>query len=133
MIKKENEELQLTDLKEENIQNDDSCVSSEAISDDVKYNKQETILQNKNSTKRVLLDTPANDLLIQKFFTMVCEICTQSLQSFAHAKEHFQSVHQRSVSLRCCQKPFTKLYRMVQHCRWHEDPNAFRFDHNKTL
>lgn len=133
MKKEEENELELSDFKEENDQNDDTSSTNSEDKSDAEFDKSTKVIRNKNPTKRVLLDTPVNDLLIQKFFAMVCEICTEPLQSFAHAKNHFQSIHQRTVSLRCCQKPFTKLYRMVQHCRWHEDPNAFRFEYTTKL
>lgn len=56
---------------------------------------------------------------------MFCDVCDSPFESFIDAKRHHLEEHEQTGYMNCCGKRFSKLYRIMQHCKWHENPNAF--------
>lgn len=100
--------------------------------------KTETLLKKHKSSHEMDLDrktkksgadqtTQTHDAeTISRFFVMDCDICGAQLTSYADARAHHRASHQQNGYLVCCNKKFYKLYRIMQHCTWHIDPDAFK-------
>lgn len=65
---------------------------------------------------------------IADYFQMNCELCSENLQSMDDVQTHYKSKHNVSRRfLRCCNKKFNMRKRVIDHVRWHIDPNVFKY------
>lgn len=80
-------------------------------------------------------DIPINDKseeenlkLIIKYMRMRCEICRheEHFKSFTNCKNHYRDVHNQNGYVVCCSRKFRRIGRVIQHCMWHENPEAFK-------
>lgn len=66
-------------------------------------------------------------ILLLKYVEMKCDLCTQrEFPSFSDVQRHFWAEHDQNGYVRCCNRKFRRLARILQHCRWHENPEAFK-------
>lgn len=72
-------------------------------------------------------DSFKDNVTVRKYFAMYCEICNYPFKTFLHAKRHHTKVHNQNGYLMCCDRKFFKLYRVIQHCMWHQNPETFRY------
>ena len=63
---------------------------------------------------------------IGEFFSMRCEKCSHLFETFSDSLDHYKTVHALPGFLTCCDKKFTTLSRIVQHCVWHRNPSEFK-------
>lgn len=60
-------------------------------------------------------------------FNMGCDGCDVVLESFQHAKSHYESVHNESKGyVRCCEFKLKSLREIYEHITWHQNPDAFK-------
>ncbi|XP_055631124.1 transcription factor grauzone-like [Toxorhynchites rutilus septentrionalis] len=67
-----------------------------------------------------------DDIQLNVFFKMDCELCGESAKNFSALLKHFRTNHTRSGYVVCCK---TKLFRrahLLHHMALHTNPNAFR-------
>lgn len=65
--------------------------------------------------------------VIAKHFVPTCKVCPAQLHSLAQAIEHYRDQHQMDNGyLECCNRKFNKRAALVNHVRWHLNPNAFQ-------
>uniref|UniRef100_A0A182MT03 Transcription factor grauzone n=1 Tax=Anopheles culicifacies TaxID=139723 RepID=A0A182MT03_9DIPT len=64
-----------------------------------------------------------NDRIIQKFFTMRCELCPdtaeQEFDRFLTLQRHYRKFHQCRGYLRCCGKQYFRRFRAMEHIASH--------------
>lgn len=72
-------------------------------------------------------DSIKDNETVRKYFRMECDICNYPFKTFLHAKHHHMKMHNHNGYIMCCEKKFFKLYRVMQHCMWHENPDSFRY------
>lgn len=66
-------------------------------------------------------------ILLLKYVQMKCDLCTErEFPSFSDVQRHFWAEHDQNGYVRCCNRKFRRLARILQHCRWHENPEAFK-------
>lgn len=68
----------------------------------------------------------SNNLLIQTFFFMDCDLCSTKFQTYTDMKRHYKTVHKKAGYLLCCDKKYTKLCRILEHCAWHQNPDIYK-------
>lgn len=86
---------------------------------------------NKKSTYlRSGLDFGSGDersILLLKYVQLKCDLCSdREFRSFPDVQRHFWDEHEQNGYVRCCNRKFRRLARILQHCRWHENPEAFK-------
>lgn len=66
--------------------------------------------------------------IVPEYFTMKCDLCETDLPSYREAKKHYKDVHDLGNRgyLICCNKKFSRLQSMLQHCQWHMNPGSFQ-------
>lgn len=57
---------------------------------------------------------------------MFCDICDYPVENLTDAIHHYREEHDQLGYMMCCDKKFFKKNRILQHCIWHEDPEAFK-------
>lgn len=59
---------------------------------------------------------------------MKCDVCCDGkiYESFADIQNHFLDIHQQNGYIICCNRKFRRIGRILQHCIWHENPDAFK-------
>lgn len=75
-----------------------------------------------------VLDENSQRLL--KYIEMKCDVCCDGnlYETFADIQNHFLDVHQQNGYVMCCNRKFRRIGRVLQHCTWHENPEAFKYD-----
>lgn len=86
-----------------------------------KQRKKSTATKTKRTKKSV---TNREDL--KKYFNMYCELCNYPIRNLTVAVEHYRQEHDQVGYMTCCDKKFFKENRIMQHCMWHENPEAFK-------
>lgn len=76
--------------------------------------------------KKLRIEAVKNNALVRRHFKMCCDICDVPYDTFVDAKKHHLDVHKQKGYLMCCEKKFSKLYSVLQHCKWHDNPQAFQ-------
>lgn len=85
------------------------------------YDKEEKTLANEE------IDETTIAAVIAKHFKRTCDLCTVELKTLPDAIEHYRSEHQLEQGyLTCCRKIFRRSYLIVDHVRWHLNPNVFK-------
>lgn len=69
-----------------------------------------------------------DDLRLNEFFTMTCDLCGNLTSSFAMLLKHFRTIHKRPGYIVCCKKKFFRRPNLLHHMALHMNPNAFRCD-----
>lgn len=94
--------------------------------------KSEKVSNDKQNTNagRFLWDhgDAENAKRIERYFIMKCDICANDLtfNSFNEVMQHYQDMHKIKGYITCCNQRFRRLGRVLQHCTWHETPDAFK-------
>lgn len=66
-------------------------------------------------------------ILLLKYVQLKCDICSdRKFHSFSDVQRHFWAEHDQNGYVRCCNRKFRRLARILQHCQWHENPEAFK-------
>ncbi|XP_315481.4 transcription factor grauzone [Anopheles gambiae] len=60
-----------------------------------------------------------NDKIITQFFTLECEICAATAESFVQLLDHYRTAHKTKGYVRCCGKQFFRRYILVDHIAAH--------------
>lgn len=63
---------------------------------------------------------------LRQIFLMDCEFCDLEFDCYRQAIEHYQTEHNQDGYLRCCNRKFYKLEKMLDHCDWHIDPKRYK-------
>ncbi|XP_053687995.1 transcription factor grauzone-like [Sabethes cyaneus] len=66
------------------------------------------------------------DLKIADHCKLQCEECALCFTRFLEFKRHFREVHQTRAYVTCCNRKFSKRFRLVEHVTRHVNPNAFK-------
>lgn len=64
--------------------------------------------------------------MIRNRFLLQCDLCGEPYCTFRDAQLHHLKAHNQAGYLYCCDRKFFKMYKAVQHCIWHEDPESFK-------
>lgn len=69
-----------------------------------------------------------NSQRLLKYIEMKCDICCDErvFEAFSDIQNHFLDVHQQNGYVMCCNRKFRRIGRVLQHCTWHENPEAFK-------
>lgn len=73
-----------------------------------------------------VLDENSKRLL--EYVQMRCEICMdeQFFETFADVQTHYANAHNQRGYITCCNRKFRRIGRILQHCTWHDNPEAFK-------
>lgn len=73
------------------------------------------------------LDDDTIAAVITKHFSSNCDLCPAQLHSLDQAIRHYRDDHQMLDGyLVCCDKKWKRQLPLVDHVRWHLNPNVFR-------
>ncbi|EAT34176.1 AAEL013562-PA [Aedes aegypti] len=84
------------------------------------------IPRDKESPVEEIDKTEKEDRLIREFFSLNCETCSESFDSFSQLKQHTTVVHDKKLVIRCCNKDLTRRYYVLDHIALHLNPNHFQ-------
>lgn len=90
-------------------------------------------MRKKRGRKQVNVPIDDNTMeFILKYIQMKCDICSDEheFDNYADVRLHFLEAHNQKAYFICCNRKFTRLGRLLQHCKFHEDPEAFKYDRN---
>lgn len=60
-------------------------------------------------------------------FKMSCDICKIPIETFKTLQKHFEDEHNKERPyVVCCNKKYFNRYNLVEHVRFHVDPNSFK-------
>ncbi|XP_065086801.1 zinc finger protein 493-like [Ochlerotatus camptorhynchus] len=62
------------------------------------------------------------DRLIKEFFSLKCDTCSESFETFKQLKTHAKKVHNTQAVLQCCNKSFSFKRKMLFHINNHLKP-----------
>lgn len=70
-----------------------------------------------------------NNKRLLSYVQMKCDVCSddRAFDSFAEIQTHFLEIHQQSPYIICCNRKFRRIGRVLQHCTWHDNPEAFKW------
>ncbi|XP_055535177.1 transcription factor grauzone-like [Wyeomyia smithii] len=81
----------------------------------------------KHQVKRKCIERIKNeDAKIAEHCNLQCEECALCFVNFLEFKRHFREVHQTRAFITCCNRKFSKRFRLVEHVTRHINPNAFK-------
>lgn len=68
------------------------------------------------------------ELKIPPYFDMSCDLCNAAFDSFQRVKKHYKMRHKISKGyIKCCSnKKFYKRSSIIDHIKWHLNPNLFQ-------
>lgn len=84
--------------------------------------------------KRISVTTASvldeNNKRLLSYVQMKCDVCSddRAFESFAEIQTHFLDTHQQTGYIICCNRKFRRIGRVLQHCTWHDNPEAFKCD-----
>lgn len=69
-----------------------------------------------------------NNKRLLQYVQMKCDICSDDhiFDSFADIQSHFMDTHNQNGYVMCCNRKFRRIGRVLQHCTWHDNPEAFK-------
>lgn len=71
--------------------------------------------------------TDERNILLLKYVQLKCDLCSdRTFRSFSDVHRHYWDEHEQNGYVMCCNRKFRRLARILQHCRWHENPEAFK-------
>ncbi|KAG4071036.1 hypothetical protein HA402_001473 [Bradysia odoriphaga] len=80
-----------------------------------------------NDKPSASLDKPSRDAELRKFFRMKCDICSDvELDTLKKLRNHYRQVHNTVGYLICCGTKFKLRHRMLEHIRYHVNPDIHR-------
>lgn len=84
----------------------------------------ESLTQNKD--KKETEDD--EQLKIPPYFDMSCDLCNSAFDTFQEVKKHYRVKHKISKGyVKCCSnKKFYKRTNVIDHIKWHLNPNLFQ-------
>lgn len=64
------------------------------------------------------------------YVQMKCDVCSddREFDSFSEIQTHFLESHNQTGYVMCCNRKFRRIGRVLQHCTWHDNPEAFKCD-----
>ncbi|KAJ6646787.1 Transcription factor grauzone [Pseudolycoriella hygida] len=119
-------------------------INSQIIEEDVYSGSEGSHLEDESSSKKSksVEDTtpaaiewkrynrpgPAEDALIREYFTMKCDICSDTVEfeNFSNARHHYRRVHKMKGYLKCCGTKYDCPDRVLNHINYHTNPDALR-------
>lgn len=64
---------------------------------------------------------------IPQYFDMNCDLCDIKFDSLINAKQHYSKKHKIAKGyVKCCNKRFSQPSHVLDHVRWHTNPNTFK-------
>lgn len=74
-------------------------------------------------------DTVADDELIRRFIPLDCHKCQRREDTFESLMEHIREAHvSEEAFLQCCNRKFRKRNMLLNHARYHENPDIYACD-----
>lgn len=138
-LKVEKGEDQLDEMKEE-MSAQSSTDDEDSLEDEYEpdQNKSKTQRRNpKHDSARQKKQTKKNessskeqrqqdDIRIQEFYEMVCDLCNDKLPDMSSLRKHFRAEHDKAAYIKCCNKKLMRRGTMVDHILIHVDPKTYR-------
>lgn len=71
-----------------------------------------------------------NNKRLLSYVQMKCDVCSddRAFESFSEIQTHFMDRHHQTGYIICCNRKFRRIGRVLQHCTWHDNPEAFKCD-----
>lgn len=92
-----------------------------------------TSRQSKKSKGKITVQATMNFLgedtqKLLRYVQLKCDICSdnRTFESFSDVQVHFSDAHNRAGYVICCNRKFRRIGRVLQHCTWHDNPEAFK-------
>ncbi|KXJ67846.1 hypothetical protein RP20_CCG008861 [Aedes albopictus] len=111
-----------TEMLESTVKQED-CLSEVDKTDEVdaapmSKNEQDSEPKLSEKTVRILDD----DLLIKQYFTLKCDSCSKSFDTYEQLSKHTRQAHKKKPSFQCCTKTFQARHSMLRHIYTHLKP-----------
>ncbi|XP_058834935.1 transcription factor grauzone-like [Topomyia yanbarensis] len=114
----------------------DVSANDNSDDDSNSFDKTEMIIDKKDDSKssdrteriyhKSIAEIEAEDKKIVEHCKLNCDECESSFVNFSEFKRHFRELHQTRAHVVCCNRKFSKRFRLVEHVIRHRDPNAFK-------
>lgn len=91
----------------------------------VKTTKSTPVAAGRRQTKFTSAEIDEQNDRVREFFQMRCDLCATEFELMHDAIKHYREEHGQPGYLKCCGKKFFKRGLVLDHIRFHADPNAF--------
>lgn len=85
-----------------------------------------TLIKNPTTTDKGDHDKRSADVLLRKYFKMVCDLCSDTFTSMTETLSHYRHHHNRKGYVKCCNKKFFRRCYALEHINLHRNPDYFR-------
>ncbi len=85
-------------------------------------------LEDKKEDKESELEKEETENLLKEYLKMTCEMsdCDYHFKCYSDMKVHYSKVHNIRGYLTCCNKKFMKKHFIVDHLKYHKNPEEFK-------
>ncbi|EAT34180.1 AAEL013553-PA [Aedes aegypti] len=66
------------------------------------------------------------DIRIQEFYAMECDMCKQKAEDFESLRKHFRKEHGIPAYIKCCEKKLARKWALIDHILVHKNPDLYR-------
>lgn len=80
----------------------------------------------KNIALKTREELQQQDIIIQNFYEMTCDLCGHVAQNLNSLRSHFRVTHGQGIYIKCCKKKLSRKWAMIDHITVHTNPTAFR-------
>lgn len=107
---------------------------SKKSSKDKKYMGKTSKQSQKKISKKISVTTvnvlDEDNKRLLSYVQMKCDVCSDDrvFESFSEIQNHFLDTHNQNGYIMCCNRKFRRIGRVLQHCTWHDNPEAFKCD-----
>lgn len=67
-----------------------------------------------------------HDKTILDHFGLDCKDCSYSSKTYLNFLQHSRLVHKKRAYIYCCNRKFIKRCKVLEHIKWHTDPDSFK-------
>ncbi|XP_065086586.1 transcription factor grauzone-like [Ochlerotatus camptorhynchus] len=93
-----------------------------------KYTKRSPLEKSKPKDEKRIKQTEEENRKIQEFFTITCEFCSDTFDTFYRLQLHTRRDHNARASIKCCNLVLYRKYKIIEHIDSHLNPNRFHCD-----
>lgn len=66
------------------------------------------------------------DVRIQEFYEMICDMCKEKSEDFESLRKHFRKEHGMPAYIKCCEKKLARKWALIDHILVHANPDLYR-------
>lgn len=106
-------------IKEPKIKKEEGEVDEEEVSKPRRRRKKDIALKSKE-------ELALEDVRIQEFYSMECDMCKEKAEDFESLRKHFRKEHGIPAYIKCCDKKLARKWALIDHILVHKNPELYR-------